>query len=303
VGLVKLSDERLVVLLAEHVFGRSQRCQTLIDDPGVSSHHAMLSWRDGKWWVRDLGSTNGTSVNAAAIPSGTPVALTRGDTIRLKDAALELTDDAAPTPAVLCLATGALQPGDASLVLIPNDVDPIASVHLAKGASWWLDIDGHSTELDDGQVFECAGKSYRFFSGGRFAPTAKHATDALRLCDLELEFRVSLDEEHVALRGHRAGKIVDLGARACNYLLLTLARQRQHDARDATLPETSHGWIDSLDLLRMLGCNETKLSVDVCRVRQVFSKAGFEDAADVIERRRGTRQLRLGIAQCSIVQV
>ena len=35
----------------------------LIDDPHTSAHHAELRFARGQWWLRDLGSSNGTLVN------------------------------------------------------------------------------------------------------------------------------------------------------------------------------------------------------------------------------------------------
>lgn len=43
--------------------GRHRDNDLVIDDPTVSSRHAVLEWRDGSWRVRDLASRNGTSVN------------------------------------------------------------------------------------------------------------------------------------------------------------------------------------------------------------------------------------------------
>jgi hypothetical protein len=253
--------------------------------------------------VRDLGSTNGTFVNDTAVASGRAVALAVGDLVAFAKYPTTVQEISAPNPAVLCLDTGELHPGDVSLVVVPNASEPTASAYLAKGSQWWLDLEGNVSELEDGQIFHCDGRNYRFYAGGKFAPTAQQQSSTLRSSELELEFRVSLDEEHVELYGRCAGRRFEFGSRACNYVLLTLARIRQRDSSDPELPETSHGWIDSLDLVRLLGCNETKLSVDICRLRQVFSKAGFDDASDIIERRRGSRQLRLGVANVTIVSV
>ena len=35
----------------------------MLGDPTVSRKHARLSYRDGKWWLADLASTNGTRLN------------------------------------------------------------------------------------------------------------------------------------------------------------------------------------------------------------------------------------------------
>jgi pSer/pThr/pTyr-binding forkhead associated (FHA) protein len=53
-------------------------------DPGVSRLHAVLvAAPDGTWSLVDPGSENGTLLNGAEIPQGTPVPLHDGDRIHL----------------------------------------------------------------------------------------------------------------------------------------------------------------------------------------------------------------------------
>jgi pSer/pThr/pTyr-binding forkhead associated (FHA) protein len=47
--------------------GRAADNDLQIDDPSISSHHAEIQFKDGAYFLKDLGSTNGTSVNEAAI--------------------------------------------------------------------------------------------------------------------------------------------------------------------------------------------------------------------------------------------
>ena len=58
----------------------------LPDDPGISHLHAVLEQQgDGRYAVRDLGSTNGTSVNdePEPVPADEPRPLSDGDRIRV----------------------------------------------------------------------------------------------------------------------------------------------------------------------------------------------------------------------------
>jgi hypothetical protein len=65
-----------VPLLPLTTIGRSTSQSLMLADPGISGEHARLELRDGRWWLEDLNSTNGTWVNgrrltqAVAIPSG-----------------------------------------------------------------------------------------------------------------------------------------------------------------------------------------------------------------------------------------
>jgi FHA domain/Domain of unknown function (DUF1707) len=55
---------QLVLPLRESVvLGRSRACGCILCDSTVSRRHASIRHDDGAWWLRDLGSTNGTYVN------------------------------------------------------------------------------------------------------------------------------------------------------------------------------------------------------------------------------------------------
>jgi pSer/pThr/pTyr-binding forkhead associated (FHA) protein len=81
------SGER-IALEPVTVIGRHPRATIVLDDAFVSSEHAQLSWSDGRWWVTDLDSTNGTLVNGrdVAVPTG----LRFGDVIDIGENSLQL---------------------------------------------------------------------------------------------------------------------------------------------------------------------------------------------------------------------
>jgi FHA domain/Domain of unknown function (DUF1707) len=49
------------------VLGRSSGCHLVLADDSVSRRHAELIALDGRWHVRDLGSTNGTWLNGRQV--------------------------------------------------------------------------------------------------------------------------------------------------------------------------------------------------------------------------------------------
>lgn len=118
---------------------------------------------------------------------------------------------------------------------------------------------------------------------------------------LSLRFRVSPDEEYVDLVV-RVGTIEhDLGARAHHYLLLTLARLRLRDqaARPAAVGE--HGWVGLPRLTKMLRLEERPLNLQIFRIRRQFAELGVSQLTEIIERRRGTGQIRVGTAEVEIL--
>jgi hypothetical protein len=81
------SGSRIPVTGQRVTIGRLSSCSVTIDDTTVSREHAALVRRGDRWWVVDLGSTNGTSVNGVQAAEQ-PVAI--GDRIELGDAVVEL---------------------------------------------------------------------------------------------------------------------------------------------------------------------------------------------------------------------
>ncbi len=45
------------------IFGRQPDCTVVLaDDPEMSRLHARMYWREGGWWLEDMGSSNGAFV-------------------------------------------------------------------------------------------------------------------------------------------------------------------------------------------------------------------------------------------------
>ena len=74
-------------LADEQTLGRAAGCQITLDDTYTSQLHARVFTKDGVWFVEDLGSTNGTYLNAKRVSS--PQQLKRGDRIKIGATVLE----------------------------------------------------------------------------------------------------------------------------------------------------------------------------------------------------------------------
>jgi phosphoserine phosphatase RsbU/P len=81
------------------LIGRSSTCEIHLPDASVSRRHAEVVRRDDHFFVRDLGSRNGTRVDGAEVCE--PVELAAGDHLEVGDVALHVTAEAPGRPVVL----------------------------------------------------------------------------------------------------------------------------------------------------------------------------------------------------------
>jgi len=68
--------------------GRGAGNTIVLNDPSVSAIHALLSYRQRRWWLEDRGSTNGTVLNGVLVEQPTVVSF--GDLIELGQVKLRL---------------------------------------------------------------------------------------------------------------------------------------------------------------------------------------------------------------------
>ncbi len=68
--------------------GRGPSNTVVIPDSYTSSQHALLTWREGRWWLEDRDSRNGTRLNGKLVEEKTLVSA--GDVITLGRTKLKL---------------------------------------------------------------------------------------------------------------------------------------------------------------------------------------------------------------------
>ncbi len=68
--------------------GRALTNTVVVEDAFASSEHALLSLRNGRWWLEDLGSTNGTRLNGERLNA--PAIVATGDEVGIGAVRLRL---------------------------------------------------------------------------------------------------------------------------------------------------------------------------------------------------------------------
>jgi pSer/pThr/pTyr-binding forkhead associated (FHA) protein len=285
-----------VVLRSEHVFGRNAlRADTAIDDPGISSMHAVIRWRNGRWMLSDH-SRNGTFVNGRALSPGELVALEAGAEIRLgrgPGVAWQVQDVAEPVDALV--PPDARQPvlALAPHNLLPSSEAPELCIYQAQPGLWMLEQNGETRALRDGDRVQVGSAGLHRFVAAAPMDDTQVAEIAPEGAAPWLVMRLSLDEEHASLEVKDGAACTDLGERSHHYCLATLARRRMAD-QERGLEPGAQGWLASAELSRMLGVETTHLNIQIFRAREQLMTAlpGVPALSRLIERRRG--ELRIG---------
>ena len=288
------------------VIGRSGRSDLCVDDRRVSAEHASISWAGDRWEVRDLGSRNGTSLNGSAVEPRRREHIRNGDEICFgsPEHKWKVVDDSAPGACAVMQGTDMRADGSLGLLLVPNDNDPRVCV-MEEGGDWCLEFQGERRPVRDQDTIEIDGQMWRLNlpSLGTQLPATQTDEDAWHIDALSMHFRVSRDEEHVRIQLMGPHQQTELPERAFSYLLLTLARRRLEDRARQDLPMSEEGWMASDELCTALRIEPEKLNVDVYRARKQLEKAGITGSAGLIERRRASGELRIGVSRLEVQRV
>lgn len=292
-------------LAAQSLVGRSAQCIVRIEDPRVSGVHAMIRWVHDGWEIRDLSSSNGTTVDGRKLASTDRVELKEGMELRFAGGEPWVLVSALPPVASAAGESGKVVVAEDGLLVLPDDTKPVVCVYEDADGLWWVEVDGAAARLATDQEVIVAGEPW-VMSVPPPLPNSSISTTlrlprTLVLELVTLRFRVSADEEYVEMAlVHEDGATPSV-ARAYQYALLTLARRRLDDF-EAGLPPSEQGWLYVEELLRLLKMDAERLNVDIHRARKELAHLGIMDAGAVVQRRPGSRQIRLGTDRVEIVK-
>jgi FHA domain len=275
--------------------GRSRLADLILEGRRASNEHASIGWYAGKWFMRDLGSSNGTMVDGKLLGGKERVVLSAGTILQFGSEAdaWEVVDVAAPAPCAVRLGPQRYVWGKGALLVLPDELAPEASIFFNRGA-WKVDNGGVASSPDCGDIIELPGGHWRLLLPDDPDDSAFTAGYELDLSKLEITFQLSSDSVIVYLS--QGSKEVRLPARACLQTLLLLAQIRERGAA------SDGGWIKTAELAAMRSCGPEKINVDVHRLRKLFEEAGVNEAARIIER-DDTKKLRIGVEQTRQVRM
>lgn len=296
-ALTELGTGERLPLVDLHRVGRDPSCALVLGGRFASREHAIVAWTGEGWELRDLGGQNGTAVDGVRVPAGTRAPLRRGARLAFgtDEPTHLLADDGPPEPLARTADGRWLEGRDGMLDLPGPEGERI--VLRDPGGGWRLESDGAVRPVRDGERIDDGERALRLCLPNDDARTLPRVAGAAP----RATFRVSLDEEQVALEILEAGRPLDLGARSHHYLLLTLARARQAD-RARGLPESEAGWVDAERLARQLRQEPKYLNVLIHRARRQASEAGLACASFLVERREQARQVRFGLPDLEVVR-
>lgn len=280
-----------------HLVGRSTRCDLQLTNPRVSGEHAVLLW-DGVWQVRDLGSRNRTFVDGRPLRPGEiqPLAPYSTLTFGSPEDSWVLVDDAAPGPAARTL-DGRWVIGEGQTLGLPSPQDPRTTV-VHDGRAWVAETPDERRVIADGEALEVQGETFVLSLPEHLPRTAGQRP----LSECGLRFSVSYDEEYVEVELVLPDRREHLGSRAHHFLLLNLTRARLED-RTAGHTETSAGWVYQDDLARRMGLTDNAIYLHIHRARTQLAKLDLLGAADIVERRPASRQIRIGLADLFVHRI
>lgn len=291
-------------LHARTLLGRSPLAQLRLQDSCVSAEHAIVGWDGAGWVVQDLGSRNGTLLDDQRLPPRVRTPLRVGSVLTLGHARCRLRLREAGPPQVLAIPLdgGAARCGDAELLALPSPEQPEVTVLRDRSGQWVLDREGARAVVGDGAVVAAGGLRFTLHLPDLLPSTREEEAPRAELRVLVV--RHSADEEFIqvscVLEERQGARTLELGARAHHALLLALARERLSDqARGVAAGE--QGFVHMEDLCQRLGQDESHCNVMVFRCRQQLATAGVPGAAELIERRKPTRQLRVAVARVEVL--
>lgn len=277
------------------IVGRSSLADVRLSSRRASSEHAWLGWSAGRWTLRDLGSSNGTTVEGRPLLTRDRALLSPGNRLCFgsDEETWSFADASPPEPCAVLLGPQRYVWGQESLLVLGEQGDDEfdASIFL-EGDTWRLDDGSTVLTPEGGEIVQLRSGYWRLLlpdTAG--APNAATAGCSLHLGQLELCFKIT-GGQLISLTLSQGPNQLLLPARAYLNTLWELAKLREGDGAS----NADAGWVSAVDLALKLKCSPEKVNVDIHRLRKLFQESGVHQAAQIIER-DDSKRVRIGVHQ------
>ncbi|KAG0559687.1 hypothetical protein KC19_10G123300 [Ceratodon purpureus] len=153
-----------------YMFGRSDRCDFMLEHPTVSRYHAVLQYNDkGEAFIYDLGSTHGTFVNKRQVKANNYTPLHVGAVVRfglstrlyVLQGPSELMPEEGPSLKVRLESGGAVSAAEAAHMREMSLRRAKAEAAALEGASWGMQEDAEVEEEEEEDLDEVTWQTHR----------------------------------------------------------------------------------------------------------------------------------------------
>ncbi|NQZ86649.1 MAG: FHA domain-containing protein [Colwellia sp.] len=302
--ILNLNNEShsLSYLNAYHCFGRSTtNVDTVIDAPEISRLHTIIEWVDDQWFIRDI-SSNGTWLNDKKLLKDTPQRLKLGDKIYFAKAEehgfiiKELTPPQNMLFSVEATNNDALQKPIIlkDYNLLPSENTPEIALFYVHSKNQWYkeyidDEAGVAYLVTDLDLLNFANQNWQLKLNTPTNNTTHLAKAKLFAHQIKYRFNLSQDEETTELTITANGEEFYLLTRAHHYLTLSLARDRDEDAKKG-IDEYNQGWRLRETIVKELGEDMQFVNTHIFRAKsQLVSMLNGACDGDALIETRGKK--------------
>ena len=270
----------------------------MIQSPQVSGLQAEISWDGETWRVQDLNSRNGTFLDGRKLNAGERVMLYEGAKLAFGERAASHWVSSVAAPRLIAKsADGVVLYAEAELLCLPSLEDCELTIYRDGDGAWIVESEDGTRPLEEQETLIAGGRVWDVHAPVTIVDTQESSAIS---ASIQLEFVFSRDGEHVTSTLHLGTGPIELKFRSYMLLLAVLARHRVADTQQSHLPHSEHGWVYCDDLLHEFDIDMRLLNLWIHRARRQLAKLGVLGAGQLIERRTGTKQLRIGVSQLRV---
>jgi pSer/pThr/pTyr-binding forkhead associated (FHA) protein len=295
-------SKTLSYLNAYHCFGRSAtNADTVIDASEISRLHAVIEWVDEQYVIRDI-SSNGTWVNDSKLIKDCVQKLNVGDKIyfaRTEAHGFLVQELSPPQNMLLAIESSVTNKTPSPIMLSDSNILPstqqpeIALFYVHSKDKWYKeyldDVTGVAYAVSDLDIVNFSGKSWQLKLNSPTENTAHLAKPKLLAHQIKYRFNLSQDEETTELTITANDEEFYLSDRAHHYLVLSLARDRDEDAKKG-IDEYNQGWRLRETIAKDLGEDMPFVNTHVFRAkRQLVSTLNDVCDGDVLIEKKGNK--------------